>query len=737
MTAHSIPTIVMAGLSLYVGLYHLLIYTRRKNHPEDLTFALLCLATCAYEVLCTGLYNVTTVADGVRWQRLQFISLAIFVAAFLWFVSDYTHRRKGVVVYAYTAFYLCAIIVQIVDRSGFTWLPGLPSIKTIGLPFGMRITYYEATLGIFTTVQGLIGMAATFYIFWCGARFYAAGNRKEAVPLLVALGVMFLVAFNDTAVSNGLYQFIYLIEYGYAAMIILMAFSLSRTVVDAAMSREALRQAELVIENSPAVLFRWRNEENWPVEYVSGNIRRLGYEPGELLSGEVRYTSLIHPDDRERVGGEVRAHSSAAAESFSQEYRVLTRDGTVRWMDDRTTVIRNEAGIITHYQGIVVDITDRRRIEAAFLESEEKFRSIVENAVIGIFTVNDSFQFIYCNDELCRILGRPLVWMLGRDFREVLAPGSRELVAERYLSRRRGVPAPSRYEVDVVRGDGEQRHLEMSVTLVRDSAGRPRSMGQLVDITDRTRAEEEIRRLNSQLEERVRERTAELEAAVKELEAFTYSVSHDLRAPLRSLGGFASILLQDFAAQLPGEAARHLGTIQSTARQMGRLIDDLLGFSRLNRQPLVLRTCSMDDILRDALATFAEEQAGRDVEISVGALPDCRGDPGLLRQVWLNLLSNALKFTRGCPRARIEIGHGEGGRAAAYFVRDNGVGFDMQYVDKLFGVFQRLHRDDEFEGTGIGLAIVKRIVNRHGGGVWADSAAGRGTTFSFTVGDER
>ena len=737
MTAQSVPTIVMAGLSLYVGLYHLLIYARRKNHPEDLTFAVLCLATGIYEVLCTGLYNVTTAADGVRWQRLQFISLALFVVAFLWFVSDYTHRRKGVVIYAFTAFYLGAIIVQIVDRSGFTWLPGLPSIKTIGLPFGTRITYYESSLGIFTTVQGLVGLAATAYIIWCGIRFATAGSRREAAPLLVALGVMTLAGVNDTLVSNGIYPFIYLIEYGYVAMILLMTTSLSRTVVDAAMSREALRQAEVVIENSPAVLFRWRNAENWPVEYVSGNIRRLGYEPGELLSGSVRYSSLIHPDDVERVEAEVRMHSSGPAKGFSQEYRLLSRDGTVRWMDDRTTVIRNDAGAITHYQGIVVDITDRRRVEAALLESEEKFRSIVELALIGIFTVNDTFRFIYCNDELCRILGRPLEWLLGRDFRDILAPGSRELVTERYYRRQTGLPTPPRYEIDVVRSDGEQRRIEMSVAMVKDTTGRPRSMGQMVDISDRARAQEEIRMLNAQLEKRVRERTSELEAAVNELEAFTYSVSHDLRAPLRSLGGFAGILLQDFAAQLPAEAARHLGKIQSTARQMGQLIDDLLGFSRLNRHPLAMQTCSMEDIVRDALAALTDQLAGRTVEISVGALPACQGDPGLLRQVWLNLLSNALKFTRGRPHARIEIGCGNGAGTAAYFVRDNGVGFDMQYVDKLFGVFQRLHRDDEFEGTGIGLAIVKRIVSRHGGGVWADSTAGRGTTFSFTLADAR
>ncbi len=733
MTAISVPTIVMAGVSLYVGLYHLLIHARRKGHPEDLTFALLCLATCIYEVLCTGLYNATSPADGGRWQRLQFISLTLFTTAFLWFVADYTRRRKGIVIYAFTAYYVGALIVQAVDRSAFTWIYALPSVKTIHLPFGIDFTYYEVTLGIFSTIQGLIGLAASVYIFWCGVRFFRSGSRREAVPLLVAFAVMLVAAINDTIVSNGLLEFVYLIEYGYIAMILLMAFSLSRTVVDAAIAREALRQAELVIDNSPAILFRWQNKESWPVEYVSENIRQLGYAPGELLSGEIPYSSLVHPDDLERVMTEVKTYSAGTQESFPQEYRILTRDGRVRSMDDRTTIIRNDAGIITHYQGIIIDITDRRRIEAELLESEEKFRSIVENALIAIFTVNDSYQFIYCNDELCRILGRTREWILGRDYREVLAPGSLQLVSDRYIMRQQGQSPPPRYEVDVVRSDGEYRHLEMHVAVVKDAAGRPRTMGQLVDITDRTRAAEEIRRLNAELEQRVRERTAELEVAVKELEAFTYSVSHDLRAPLRAIGGYAGILLQDHAERLSAEASRFLSTIQATARQMGQLIDDLLSFSRLNKQPLVLQTCAMEDIVRDVLATFGEEKAGRTIEVTVEPLPPCQGDPGLLKQVWLNLLSNALKYTRRSAKATIVVGHEEHGADVIYFVRDNGVGFDMKYADKLFGVFQRLHRDDEFEGTGIGLAIVKRIVNRHGGQVWTESVPGQGAAFYFTL----
>jgi light-regulated signal transduction histidine kinase (bacteriophytochrome) len=193
-------------------------------------------------------------------------------------------------------------------------------------------------------------------------------------------------------------------------------------------------------------------------------------------------------------------------------------------------------------------------------------------------------------------------------------------------------------------------------------------------------------------------------------------------------------LLEEFAPQLPSEAGRYLKTIRESSQQMGHLIDDLLAFSRLSRQPLNKQPVAMDNLVRQALADLGTEQEGRHVEISMGELPPCQADPGLLRQVWINLLSNALKFTRQREMARIEIGcqtNADG--EPVYFVKDNGTGFDMQYAGKLFGVFQRLHRAEEYEGTGVGLAIVQRIVHRHGGRVWAEAEPGQGATFYFTI----
>jgi signal transduction histidine kinase len=247
-----------------------------------------------------------------------------------------------------------------------------------------------------------------------------------------------------------------------------------------------------------------------------------------------------------------------------------------------------------------------------------------------------------------------------------------------------------------------------------------------------------IRKLNEELEQRVLDRTAELEAANKELDSFTYSVSHDLRAPLRAIDGFSRILLEDHGASLTDEGKEYLKLVRDNTGQMGRLVDDLLAFSRLGRLQLTKQRVDPSKVVRQCLAEMQAEQVGRQVEI-INGLPHCRADPTLIKQVWTNLLSNALKYTRKREVARITIGHrtvvptSGAPPEPMYYVEDNGAGFDMKYAHKLFSVFQRLHRAADFEGTGVGLAIVQRIVNRHGGRVWAEAQPNQGATFSFTL----
>jgi signal transduction histidine kinase len=250
------------------------------------------------------------------------------------------------------------------------------------------------------------------------------------------------------------------------------------------------------------------------------------------------------------------------------------------------------------------------------------------------------------------------------------------------------------------------------------------------ELGERKRAEDEVRKLNSELDQRVQDRSAQLEKSNKELEAFGYTVSHDLRAPLRAINGFSKILLEEYAPQLTGEAQRYLRTVSHNAEQMGQLIDSLLSFSRLTQQALHSETLAPTDLVRQAWENLEGERRGRKVELKIGDLPKCKGDLLLLRQVFVNLLSNALKYSRTRDIAKIEVGSTE---SDVYYVRDNGVGFDMRYQDKLFGVFQRLHRSEDFEGTGIGLATVRRIVQGHGGRVWADAVLNQGATFYFTL----
>ena len=237
------------------------------------------------------------------------------------------------------------------------------------------------------------------------------------------------------------------------------------------------------------------------------------------------------------------------------------------------------------------------------------------------------------------------------------------------------------------------------------------------------RAEQDAHRSNAQLKD-----------ANNELRAFSYSVAHDLRTPLRAINGFAQVIVEDHEASLDPEARRALGRITGNAKMMGQLIDDLLSLSKITYRPLRSAKVDMNELVRGAYQELIESQGGRVIECEIAPLPPASGDSSLLRQVWLNLIGNALKFTRERAGARIEIGGNVAGpEFATYFIRDNGAGFDMQYADKLFGAFQRLHRPNDFEGTGIGLALVQRIVHRHGGAIWAEGAVNEGARFAFTL----
>ncbi len=253
------------------------------------------------------------------------------------------------------------------------------------------------------------------------------------------------------------------------------------------------------------------------------------------------------------------------------------------------------------------------------------------------------------------------------------------------------------------------------------------------EVGERRRAEEEVLRLNAELETRVKQRTTELQATNAELEAFCYSVSHDLRAPLRSIDGFSQALLEDFPKEVPEEASRYLGRIRASTQRMGQLIEDLLNLSKVSRGELARRDVDVGELARQVVADVQSREPARKVEVSVWDGMQAYADPRLLRAALENLIGNAWKFSAKAEQPRIEIGLLRDGQEATFFVRDNGAGFDMRYANKLFGAFQRLHSANEYQGTGIGLATVQRIVHRHGGRIWADATPGKGAVFFFTL----
>ncbi len=376
---------------------------------------------------------------------------------------------------------------------------------------------------------------------------------------------------------------------------------------------------------------------------------------------------------------------------------------------------------------IVEDITERVAREQELRASERKFRETVESLDEGYYSVSLDGVLLDHNPAYCRILGidgdadlrgqhTPDFWRHPTD-------------RDRYLALLTSDGYARSFMAEAVKSDGSRLFVLLNAHLVRDESGESQRIeGTVVDFTTRKAAEEEVERLNAELEQRVFDRTAELDAANKELEAFAYSVSHDLRAPLRHVSGFSALLAERAGDGLDEKCRHYVDRISSSVREMGVLIDDLLQFSRTGRAELKIAAVDMDEVLAEALEPLRHEADGREIEWAIGPLPGVVADHALLRQVWANLLGNAVKYTRGRAPARIEVGaeHGDTDETGdVFFVRDNGVGFDMEYAHKLFGVFQRLHSAGEFEGTGIGLANVHRIVTRLGGRVWAEGALGQ------------
>jgi PAS domain S-box-containing protein len=527
-----------------------------------------------------------------------------------------------------------------------------------------------------------------------------------------------------------------------------LAFAMEKLDEEAArrQAEDALRQSEqqyrLISENSGDVI--------WTLDlvaqrfkYVSPSVYRLrGMTPEEVLAEPMEksmtpasYQAVVNglPERIARfMSGDASAHVGTS------EVDQVHKNGSIIPTEVVTTLITNAAGLVTEVMGVSRDISERKRVERALRDSEERYRLMVENATLGI-AVHVDQKIVYANYALLKMMAASETdTFLGKNVLDFVHPDERAMIIDLINATFAGTQpnpesGPLVIEERLIRLDGTIITVEASAILV-DYYGKTGLLVMLTDITQRKQAENEILQMNMELEARVHERTAQLESANREMESFSYSVSHDLRNPLRTLNGFSQILLEDYAPQLDENARGYLKQINTAGTHMRHVIDDLLKLSQVTRGDLNKAPVNLSELAQVISSTLNESHPQRRVMWAITPGLWVEGDRGLLEIAMDNLLNNAFKYTALRPDAHIEFGVQKNDGQSVYYVRDDGVGFDMAYADKLFQSFQRLHAGTEFEGTGIGLTMVQRIILRHKGAIWADGVVNKGATFYFTLG---
>jgi PAS domain S-box-containing protein len=478
-----------------------------------------------------------------------------------------------------------------------------------------------------------------------------------------------------------------------------------------------------VLASSTAVIYaNTVSGASFSPSWVSENVTRItGYGPDEPLQ-PAWWLDNLHPDDRGRVLAEMSA--LLANDQLRTEYRFRYQDGSYHWVHDEARLLRSATGTPVEVFGSWVDITDRRGAEEALRVSEERFRALAVTANDAIIAADSHGDIAYFNPGAERIFGYPATEVDGKPLTVLMPDRLRDAHRAgiaRYLATGEARVVGKTVELAGRKKDGTEFPLELS--LASWQRGSEIAFTAIIrDITERKEAEETLRR-----------HTAQLEASNAELNAFAYSVSHDLRTPLRGIDGFSQALLEDYADRLDDVGKSYLTRVRVASQRMATLIDDLLDLSRVTRSAMHIGPLDLSALASGIAADLQKRDPARRVELAIAPGLHVQADPGLMGVALHNLLENAWKFTGKRTDARIELGSVPHDGRSAYFVRDNGAGFDMTYVGKLFGAFQRLHGAEEFAGNGIGLATVQRIIHRHGGRVWAEGTVGAGATFYFTL----
>jgi PAS domain S-box-containing protein len=524
-----------------------------------------------------------------------------------------------------------------------------------------------------------------------------------------------------------------------------LALSIVRDITDRKRVEEALRESE----NRFRILFEHAGVGVARIDSNTGSFIQINQKYCDIVGFTRRemealdFQTITHPEDLQKDLDLMNQLKKGEISEFTLEKRYLCKDGSPVWVLLIVSPLWKPGEAPSAHIAVVHDITERKRAESDLSNSEKRFRVLFENAGVGVAQGDtNTGRFLKINQKYCDIVGYTHQEMENLEFASITHPGDLGRNLELLEQLKRGEIPEFTMEKRYIRKDGSVVWVLLTVSPLWNPGEPPDTHITVIhDITEQKRAEyalryseAELRKLNAELEKRVSERTAQLELANHELEAFAYSVSHDLRAPLRAIDGFSRILMNEYAGELSAEAGELLERVRTANASMSQLVDALLGLSRMTRTEINRERIDLGWMARTILENLRQEHPERIVECVAAERSFADGDARLLRVALENLLGNAWKFTSKQERARIEFGIEIRGGETVYFVRDNGAGFNPRYADKLFGAFQRLHRTDEFEGTGIGLATVQRIIHRHGGRVWAESEVAKGATFYFTLG---
>ena len=729
--------LLVAGGFLLAGIYYLILFLHFRKRYVLLYFSILCFIFCTRSLVIEEM--PVLYISKLKWElarQAEYISFYLSVpitALFSYHLFPHEFSKKVL----YIILPLCSVFVAL-------------SLFATYYVYTFPLRYYQAII-LLTAFYGL-------YVY-----IKAAVKKRPGSFLFLGGFCLFLITVvNDVLYANLVMNTMPMFYIGLASFCIILSILLSRQFVqifyDLQVANKKLSAAnkELDIMNNEI------KEKNEELSHEKNLLRTLidnlpdyiyikDTQSRHLINNKANIQLMGASNEEETIGKSViDFFGPEIAKPFieddqriiqtgmsivNREETIVSSTGETKYLLTAKVPIKDKNNKVTGLVGISRDITKQKQMELDLRNSKYFLEKAQKVGQIGHWISDRLTGKLTWSEEACRIFGMDPYSFDGRveTFLNKIHPDDLEKVKSATAF---AIEHNEAYSIDhrIILNEGTMKWVHEQGETIYDEAGKATTLiGIVQDITERKKIENEILKLNNELEEKVITRTEQLMAANEGLEAFSYSISHDLMTPLRAVSSYSGILKENYESKLDAQGNGLIDRIITNSKKMGQLIDDLLAFAKLGRQEVTSQHIDMKLLVESCIEELLHNYPENKFKIKVHSLPSCEGDAGMIRQVWINLLSNAFKYSSKTEEPKIEIGAIDNESMHIYFVRDNGVGFEMEYVHKLFGVFQRLHRHEEFEGTGVGLALVKRIINKHKGDVWPEASPGKGATFYFSL----